>query len=170
MSNRDNRTYKIYHKPSRQWFAVSREEYLAYRQNCDRIRMREQYHGRCECPNSKRQFCDGICDGCEFHRLEEYESLDSPVSDSDGDTLLLQDIIPDTRASVEHIVITRDLLARIFRYFREQDPDADIILSMWMADPDISARKIAEALGRLPRTFAYQLKRYRAELRKVLEI
>ena len=169
MSTSDDRTYRIYHKPSRQWFAVPKEVYTVYRQNCDRIRMREQYHRHCVCPGSMRHACDGCCDGCKFHRLEEYVSLDSSVSGENEDALCLRDIIPDDRPSVEHIVITRDLLDRLFHRFRELDPEADTILSMWMADPDISARKIAEALGRLPRTFDYQLKRYRAELRKMME-
>ena len=169
MSTGENRnTFQIFHRPSGESYPVSEEEYSAYMKECCRIRKREQYHRRCVCPRNKWQFCDGCCDDCEFHRPEEYVLLDNPVTTLSGSTLFLRDIIPDDRLSVEHIVINCDLLERLFQRLRELDPDADTILSLWMEDPDISDTAVASALGRPRTTFVSQLKRYRAELRKML--
>lgn len=129
-----------------------------YWQYCKRIRKQEMSYGRCFCPRNKWQFCDGICCDCEFHRSEEFVSLETPVIAND-DMVLLQDTIPDLRPSAEYTAMIHDLLIHTIQYLRMQDPDADSILSMWMDHPDIDAQTVAQALGRPQRTFAHQLER-----------
>ena len=50
---------------------------------------------------------------------------------------------------------------------RELDPDADIIIAMWMDDDKVSDRVIAKALGRPQHTFVSQMRKYRTELRRI---
>ena len=68
---------------------------------------------------------------------------------------------------MENVIEDRMLLNQLFQRLRELDPDADRIIEMWMDDDKVSDRKIAEALGRPQRTFSDQMKRYRAEFRKI---
>ena len=60
------------------------------------------------------------------------------------------------------------LLASLIEKLREMDPDANTILRIWLDNPDgISDRKVADLLGRAPSTFRDQMKKFRAEARKI---
>lgn len=153
----------IYLKSSKTKIPVSEEEYQAFYRDVTRIRKREQYHGRCVCPKKYIWSCDGDCDICEYHRSDML-SLDA---ENTKDGASFYDMV--TSDSVENVVEDKILLHELFEKLRELDPDADRIIEMWEDDYKISDRKIAEALGRPQRTFSDQLKRYRRELRKIVD-
>ncbi len=155
----------IYDRKTKTKLPVSREVRDAYYGEAARIRMKEQAHGRCVCPQSKVWACDGDCLTCEYHRSGGLVSLDVPISEDGEDTL--QDLVPSETPSIESVIADRDLLNRLFARLRELDPDADTIIAMWQDNYKVSDRAIAEALGRPQRTFADQMKKYRTELRRI---
>lgn len=138
--------------------------YTSFYMEADRIRHKEQDHGRCMCPYRFIWRCDGDCLDCEYHVAGDITSLDQPLSDGNG---TLGDYMPDRSKSMEEIISDRMLLEQLFARLRELDPDADTIIQCWLDDYKISDRAIAEKLGRKQRTFADQMKKIRTELRKI---
>lgn len=165
MQNNDNqKTYFIYVRSTGEKVPVTKEQHDSFYKEADRIRHKEQDHGRCMCPYRFIWRCDGDCLDCEYHTTGDITSLDQPLSDGNG---TLCDYMPDRSKSMEEIISDRMLLEQLFARLRELDPDADIIIQCWLDDYKISDRAIAEKLGRPQRTFADQMKKIRTELRKV---
>lgn len=165
MQNNDNqKTYFIYVRSTGEKVPVTKEQHDSFYKEADRIRHKEQDHGRCMCPYRFIWRCDGDCLDCEYHATGDITSLDQPLSDGNG---TLCDYMPDRSKSMEEIISDRMLLEQLFARLRELDPDADIIIQCWLDDYKISDRAIAEKLGRPQRTFADQMKKIRTELRKV---
>ena len=165
MQNNDNqKTYFIYVRSTGEKVPVTKEQHNSFYKEADRIRHKEQDHGRCMCPYRFIWKCDGDCIGCEYHAGGDITSLDQPLSDGNG---TLCDYMPNRSKSMEEIISDRMLLEQLFARLRELDPDADIIIQCWLDDYKISDRAIAEKLGRPQRTFADQMKKIRTELRKV---
>jgi hypothetical protein len=165
MQTDDNqKTYFIYVRSTGEKVPVTKTQHDAFYKEADRIRHKEQDHGRCMCPYRFIWACSGDCIDCEYHVAGDITSLDQPLPDGNG---TLSDYIPDSRPSIEDIYADRDLLKHLIARFRELDPDADRIIQMRLDNPKISDRKIAEALGRPQRTFADQMKRYYTELHKI---
>lgn len=166
MAKHDNQKHPfIYDRTTGEKIPVSKEVRDAYYGEAARIRMKEQAHGRCVCPQSKVWACDGDCLICEYRRYGDLASLDVPIGEDGEDTLM--DMVPSEAPAIESIIADRDLLDRLFARLRELDPDADTIIGMWQADWKVSDRAIAEALGRPQRTFADQMRKYRTELRRI---
>ena len=166
MKKHDNQNQPfIYDRATGEKIPVSKEVRDAYYGEAARIRMKEQAHGRCVCPQSEVWACDGDCLICEYRRSGDMASLDVPIGE-DGEGALL-DMVPDEAPSIESVIAARDLLDRLFARLRELDPDADTIITMWIDDDNVSDRAIAKALGRPQRTFADQMKKYRTELRRI---
>lgn len=165
MQNNDNqKTYFIYVRSTGEKVPVTKEQHNSFYKEADRIRHKEQDHGRCMCPYRFIWRCDGDCLDCEYHATGDITSLDQPLSDGNG---TLCDYMPDRSKSMEEIISDRMLLEQLFARLRELDPDADIIIQCWLDDYKISDRAIAEKLSRPQRTFADQMKKIRTELRKV---
>lgn len=165
MQNNDNqKTYFIYVRSTGEKVPVTKEQHDSFYKEADRIRHKEQDHGRCMCPYHFIWRCDGDCLNCEYHATGDITSLDQPLSDGNG---TLCDYMPDRSKSMEEIISDRMLLEQLFARLHELDPDADTIIQCWLDDYKISDRAIAEKLGRPQRTFADQMKKIRTELRKV---
>lgn len=155
MKNSDNHSKRIYDKGTRTWYEVPEDQYQEYNRNRTSLRKRMQYHHECTCPRSKFWLCDGMCDDCEFH-ISRTISLDEPIPDGEG---TLGDYIPDKAPTPEEISSDRDLLNRLIARLRELDLDADKIIELWSENPNLSDRKIAEAIGRPQKTFSDRMKK-----------
>ena len=169
MQNNDNqRTYFIYIRSTGKKVYVSEKQHHAYYKEATRIRKREQYHGRCTCEKKFIWACDGDCIGCEYHAAGDVLSLDFLNSDGNGSLYDYQFDV--NKPPMEDVVADRFLLKQLFQRLRELDPDADRIIELWKSHPEgISDRAIARELGRPQRTFADQLKKYRTDLRKIID-
>lgn len=68
MANKDNQSkqYRIYIKESKSWVDVNKEFYTDYYREINAYRKRQQEHGRCVCPASKRYLCDMDCMTCPY--------------------------------------------------------------------------------------------------------
>lgn len=152
---------RIYDKGTHTWIDVPEDQYREYDRNRTALRKRMQYHHECTCPRNKFWLCDGMCDDCEFH-VSASVSLDAEVPGSE-DTL--GDFIPDDKPTPEEIASDRDLLEHLIERLRELDPDADRIIELWSENPNLSDRKIAEAIGRPQKTFSDRMKKLRSEFK-----
>ena len=158
-NNGNQKTYFIYVRSTGEKVPVTKEQHNSFYKEADRIRHKEQDHGRCMCPYRFIWSLD-----CEYHAAGDITSLDQPLSDGSG---TLGDYISDRSKPMEEVISDRMLLEQLFARLRELDPDADTIIQCWLDDYKISDRAIAEKLGRPQRTFADQMKKIRTELRKV---
>ena len=79
MSNNANQSkvYRIYIKGSKNWVDVNKEFYANYYREINTYRKRQQKHGRCVCPASKRYLCDMDCFTCPYAKAGEQLSLDN---------------------------------------------------------------------------------------------
>jgi DNA-directed RNA polymerase specialized sigma24 family protein len=161
MTSNGNQSQRIYDKATRTWYEVPEDQYKEFDRWRTNLRKREQYWGRCFCPRGKWWLCDGNCVECEFHTRNEV-SLDDPLPDGEG---MRGDYVPDDNPTPEEITADRDLLERLTARLHELDPDADKILELWSENPNLSDRKIAEAIGRPQKTFSDRMKRLRDEFR-----
>lgn len=141
---------------------ISEAQYRALYPEIWATQKREQHHHRCMCTRKHLWKCDGNCDLCEYHATGDMLSLDVPTEDGNAN---MYDAIPDTTPTMEDVLSDAMLLEQLIARFRELDPNADCIIEL-LGD-ELSDRKIAEQLGRKQRTFADQMKKIRAELRKI---
>ncbi len=164
MKTNDNQSKRIYDKTTKQWYEIPEDQYREYDRWRTALRKRMQYRGECFCPRSKWWLCDGNCLDCEF-RDNTTVSLNHPLPDGEG---TLEDYVPCNAPTPEEIVSDKILLECLIDHLRENDPDADQIIQIWKDNPDgISDRKVAQMLGRAQRTFAYEMKKFRADCKKI---
>ena len=108
MQNNDNqKTYFIYVRSTGEKVPVTKEQHDSFYKEADRIRHKEQDHGRCMCPYRFIWKCDGDCIGCEYHAAGDITSLDQPLPDGNG---TLGDYIPDRSKPMEEVIADRMLL------------------------------------------------------------
>ena len=96
MANKDNQSkqYRIYIKESKSWVDVNKEFYTNYYRDINAYRKRQQEHGRCVCPASKRYLCDMDCMTCPYVKAGDQLSLDNTVSDGEGNEKSWLDDMP----------------------------------------------------------------------------
>ena len=87
--------YTIYIRSTKESIPVNKEEFDAYYHDINIYRIRQQRHGRCVCPASKRLTCDMDCLTCPFHRMGDTRSLDYTETDDEGNETAWVDEIPD---------------------------------------------------------------------------
>lgn len=104
-----SKQYRIYIKGSKSWVDVNKEFYTNYYRDINAYRKRQQEHGRCVCPASKRYLCDMDCMTCPYAKAGDQLSLDNTVSDGEGnEKSWLDDIIPkDIYLQVQEELVRR---------------------------------------------------------------
>lgn len=149
MQNNDNqKTYFIYVRSTAEKVPVTKAQHDSFYKEADRIRHKEQDHGRCMCPYRFIWKCDGDCIGCEYHAAGDITSLDQPLPDGNG---TFGDYIPDRSKPMEGVIADRMLLEQLFARLRELDPEADTIIQLWKDHPEgISDRASAGSAYQLP--------------------
>lgn len=121
MQNNDNqKTYFIYVRSTAEKVPVTKAQHDSFYKEADRIRHKEQDHGRCMCPYRFIWKCDGDCIGCEYHAAGDTSSLDQPLPDGNG---TLGDYIPDSSKPMDEVIADRMLLEQLFARLRELDPE-----------------------------------------------
>ena len=113
---------KIYLKDLHQWVPVSKTDFDNYYRDVNAYRRRQQEHGRCVCPASKRYLCDMDCCTCRFHKGGDELSLDYTVTDEDGNEKSWLEDLPDDRPSIQSVLEDRDLLSALHDRLEELDP------------------------------------------------
>ncbi len=131
----------IYLKDLHQWVPVSKADYDNYYRDINTFRRRQQEHGRCVCPASKRYLCDMDCYNCRFRKAGNELSLDY----SNGEENSWLDYLPDDGPSAQSILEERELLDALMRRLSELDPDSRQICELLLLEK--SEREIAAIMG-----------------------
>ena len=135
----------IYLKNLRQWVPVSKAEYDNYYRDINAYRRRQQEHGRCVCPASKRYLCDMDCCNCRFRKGGDELSLDYAITDEDGNDKSWLDDLPDDGPSAQSILEERELLDALMSKLDELEPDGRRICELLLQEK--SEREIASIMG-----------------------
>ena len=135
----------IYLKNLRQWVPVSKADYDNYYRDINAYRRRQQEHGRCVCPASKRYLCDMDCFNCRFRKGGDELSIDCTVNDEDGNEKSWLDDFPNDSPSAQSIVEERELLDALMSKLNELDPDCRRVCELLLQDK--SEREIAAIMG-----------------------
>ena len=153
MSKKDKQ-YTIYIRSTKESIPVNKEEFDAYYHDINIYRIRQQRHGRCVCPASKRLTCDMDCLTCPFHRMGDTRSLDYTETDDEGNETAWVDEIPDVSPLLEDIIIEASEMKALYARLTELRLEG------------LSEDAIGERIGIGRKTFAYRLKKVKAVLEK----
>ena len=145
---------KIYLKDLHQWVPVSKTDFDNYYRDVNAYRRRQQEHGRCVCPASKRYLCDMDCCTCHFHKGGDELSLDYTVTDEDGNEKSWLEDLPDDRHCPESEMEDRELLDTLFHKLDELDPEGRRICELVMEGR--SERDCGKEMGMARNTFVYK--------------
>ena len=135
----------IYLKDLHQWVPVSKTDFNNYYRDINAYRRKQQEHGRCVCPASKRYLCDMDCWTCRFRKAGDELSLDYSITDEDGNEKSWLDDLPDETPSAQSILEERDLLDSLIRKLDELDPDGRRICELLLQNK--TEREIAAIMG-----------------------
>ena len=145
---------KIYLKGLHQWVPVSKTDFDNYYRDVNAYRRRQQEHGRCVCPASKRYLCDMDCYTCRFHKGGDELSLDYTVTDEDGREKSWLDDLPDDRPSAQSVMEDRELLDTLLHKLDELDPEGRRICELVMQGR--TERDCGKEMGMARNTFVYK--------------
>ncbi len=158
MKNYNNQSqskeYRIYLKDLHQWVPVSKTDFDNYYRNINTYRRRQQEHGRCVCPASKRYLCDMDCCTCHFHKGGDELSLDYTATDEDGNEKSWLEDLPDDRSSAQSVMEDRELLDTLLHKLDELDPEGRRICELVMEGR--SERDCGKEMGMARNTFVYK--------------
>ena len=145
---------KIHLKDLHQWVPVSKTDFDNYYRDVNAYRRRQQEHGRCVCPASKRYLCDMDCCTCRFHKGGDELSLDYTVTDEDGNEKSWLEDLPDDRPSAQSVMEDRELLGALLHKLDELDPEGRRICELVMEGR--SERDCGKEMGMARNTFVYK--------------
>lgn len=152
--------YQIYDRRTKTFIVVSRDIYLAYYRETWRQRKEAQKLGKCLCRRNNLWMCDGNCLGCQF-------SSDGVMKQDDDDrgqiSCQMQHREPQTP---EEVYADAEVLDALLKRLVELDPQGERIFALFKKE--LSDTEIAGILHRPQSTFADQIKRYRKELKKLI--
>ena len=164
MTNRDNNQYYIYIRSTKERIPVTKEEFDNYYRDINAYRQKQQYHGRCVCPEKKRLDCDMDCETCPFRRAGNTLSLNYTTIDGDGEESELLDEIADPGPFVEDLVADGQEFSRLFARITELMPEAIEIGTLRQLG--MSDTLIADKVGIHRNTFSYRIKKVGEVLKK----
>ena len=156
MTTNENQ-YHIYLRSTNERVPCTKEEFDNYYRDINAYRKKQQRHGRCVCPESRRLHCDMDCATCPFRRAGDGLSLDYTTTDEDGTEIRWADNLEDPSPLIEDIVADGIQMADLFKRLNELMPQALEIGRMrqlGMSDTAISAE-----IGIPRKTFTDRLKR-----------
>ena len=125
-----NQEYRIYINESKSWVDVNKEFYTNYYRDINTYRKRQQEHGRCICPASKRYLCDMDCLTCPYAKAGDQLSLDNTISDGDGNEKSWLDDMSDESAAIAEVLEDTELLHALYAKLNELDPEGRLTVSL----------------------------------------
>ena len=157
----------IYLKDLHQWVPVSKADYDNYYRDINAYRRRQQEHGRCVCPASKRYLCDMDCCTCRFSKAGDELSLDYTVTDDAGNKKSWLDDLPYDGPSAQSILEERELLDALICKLDALDPAGRRICEMIIQGR--TERDSGKEMGMARNTFVYKRDKLLAELADYLK-
>ena len=168
MSSNDKQYY-IYLRSTKERVPCTKEEFDNYYRDINAFRQRQQYHGKCVCPQNKRLTCDMDCETCPFYRNATF-SLEYTVCDDEGNERAKADEIADPSATVDTYLEEEELYHALHSLIQTLTPEEQKICAAIM--DNLSERSAATALGMSRNTYVYRrdkiLERLKNSLKKFL--
>lgn len=132
MANKDNQSkqYRIYDKESKNWVNINKEFYTNYYRDINAYRKRQQEHGHCVCPASKRYLCNIDCSTFPYAKAGDQLSLDNTISDGNEKSWL--DDTPDESAAIAEVLEDAELLHALYAKLNELDLEGRLICQLIM--------------------------------------
>ena len=164
MTNHDNHQYYIYLRATKERIPVTKEEFDNYYRDINAYRQKQQYHGRCVCPQNKRLDCDMDCETCPFRRAGNMLSLNYTTIDGDGEESEWLNEIADSGPFVEDLVADGQEFSRLFARITELMPQAIEIGNLRLKG--LSDTAISAEIGIPRKTYTDRLKKAAGILKK----
>ena len=153
MSSNDKQYY-IYLRSTRERIPCTEQEFRDYYRDIDTFRKKQQRHGRCVCPATKRLDCDMDCATCPFSRAGDSLSLDYTTTNHECDERPRRDDIPDAFAEVDVKTEEAELLDALHLLLSTLAPEELAICKTIMAD--LSERAAAASLNISRKAYMYR--------------
>lgn len=163
MANNDKQYY-IYLRSTRERIPCTKEEFYNYYRDINAFRQRQQYHGKCVCPQSKRLDCDMDCFTCPFRRAGNSISLDYTTTNEDGEEIAWIENLTDSSLPIDEYVSERQAINQILSRLSELMPQA--IEIGHLRQQGLTERQIETQIGIGRKTYAYRLKKVKEILSK----
>lgn len=123
MQNNDKQYY-IYLRSTRERIPCTKEEFDNYYRDINAFRQKQQYHGKCVCPEKKRLDCDMDCATCPFRRVGDTRSLDYTITDEDGNEKAWGDMLPDSAPLIDDLIANASEFNSVLGRLLEIMPEA----------------------------------------------
>ena len=159
----NDKQYYIYLRSTRERIPCTKEEFDNYYRDINAFRQKQQYHGKCVCPEKKRLDCDMDCATCPFHRGGDQVSLDYTTTIDDGEEITWLNSLEDPSPLIDDIVIEGQAINQLFIRLSELMPEALEIGHL--RQQGLTERQIEKQIGIGRKTYAYRLK----NVKKILE-
>ena len=166
MKSNDNQHY-IYLRSTSERIPCTEQEFHDYYRDIDAFRKKQQRHGRCVCPATKRLDCDMDCVTCPFSRAGDSLSLDYTTTNDEGDESPWLDDIPDAFAEVDVKAEETELLDALHHLLLTLTPEELAICKAIMAD--LSERAAAASLNISRKAFMYRRDKVLTHLKESLK-
>ena len=166
MKNTDNQHY-IYLRSTRERIPCTEQEFRNYYRDIDAFRKKQQRHGRCVCPATKRLDCDMDCATCPFSRAGDTLSLDYTTTNDKGDEKSWLDDMPDVLAAVDVGIEEADLLDALHILLARLAPEELAICKTIMED--LSERAAAASLNISRKAYMYRRDKVLSHLKNSLK-
>lgn len=98
---------------------VNKEFYTNYYREINAYRKRQQEHGCCICPASKRYLCNMDCLTCPYAKAVDQLSLDNTVNDSDGNEKSWLNDVSDESATIVEVLEDTELIHALYAKLNE---------------------------------------------------
>lgn len=149
----NEKQYYIYLRSTKECVPCTKDEFNNYYRDISAFRQRQQYHGKCVCPQSRRLTCDMDCETCPFHRNDTF-SLEYTVCDDEGNERAKADEIADPSAAIDTYLEEEELFHALHSLIQMLTPEEQKICSAIM--DNLSERSAATALGMSRNTYVYR--------------
>lgn len=166
MKNTDNQHY-IYLRSTRERIPCTEQEFHDYYRDIDAFRKKQQRHGCCVCPATKRLDCDMDCVTCPFSRAGDSLSLDYTTTNAEGDERSWLDDIPDAFAEVDEKAEEAELLDALHLLLSTLAPEELAICKAIIAG--LSERAAAASLNISRKAFMYRRDKVLTHLKESLK-
>ena len=163
MTNQDNQHY-IYLRSTRERIPCTEQEFRDYYRDINAYRQKQQYHGKCVCPERKRLDCDMDCATCPFRRGGDQVSLDYTATVDDGEEITWLNSLEDPSPLIEDLVAEGQAISQLFARLSELMPEALEIGRL--RQQGLTERQIEGQIGIGRKTYAYRLKKVKEILEK----
>lgn len=153
----------IYIRSTKEQIPCTEQEFHDFYHDIDNYRRKQQRHGRCVCPASKRLECDMDCLTCPFQREGDFLSLDNEIDD-DGEAKTHLENLTDRSPLIEDMITENARFKELFARLNELMPQAvDIGV---MRQNGVSDTAISAQIGIPRKTFTDRIKRAKGFLEK----